>query len=129
MQENSFHSKNFGPSSTTNNTHSSNATAGQVPSQLGGQLSVDELTRIFNTAVIGTRVEATRDFSAELYSVIETPAFKTILNSIRQHARLNGSSDKSAAEEIIQTFRKIDQIWSEYLVREGLDRLKRQMGT
>jgi len=91
--------------------------------------SIDDLARIFNTALVATRVSAPRDFSAELYALIESPAFRTILNAIRQLARLQGISDREAAESLIQTFRKVDRIWGDYIFQEGIDRLKNQLPT
>lgn len=89
--------------------------------------AVDDLARIFNTALVATRVETIRDYSAELYSLIETPAFRAILMAIRQLARTNGITEREAAETMIQTFRKMDKIWGEYIFQEGVDRLKSQM--
>ncbi len=88
--------------------------------------SVDDLTRIFNTALLSTKTESVRDFSGELYKLVESPAFRAILASIRQVARNHGISEREAAEAVIQTFRKLDTIWEGYLIQEGLDRLKHQ---
>ena len=86
--------------------------------------SVDDLTRIFNSALVGTRVESVRDFSAELYSMIDSPAFRAILGAVRQLGRSQGTIDREAADLLIQTFRKVDRIWSDYLFQEGMDRIK-----
>lgn len=87
---------------------------------------VDELTRTFNTALIASRASSVRDYSAELFALAETPAFRTILQAIRQHAHQNGISEREAADAVIQAFRKADQLWGEYVFQEGVDRLKRQ---
>ena len=84
----------------------------------------DDLTRIFNTALVASKVESSRDYSGELFRLMETPAFRAILTGVRQLARSQGVSEKEAAEGIIQTFRKMDRIWGEYLTQEGVDRLK-----
>ena len=86
--------------------------------------SLDDLVRVFNTAVIATRTDALRDFSAELHGLIESPAFRAILNSVRHLARTHGLSEREAAESVIKTFRKMDQIWGEYVFQEGVDRLR-----
>jgi len=52
------------------------------------------------------------------------PAFRSILGAVRQLARLSGISEKEAAEQIIESFRKVDQIWGDYLVQEGINRVK-----
>jgi hypothetical protein len=94
-----------------------------------GGPSIEELTRVFNTALVSTRVESARDFSAELYALVESPACRAILSAVRQLARSNGISEREAAETIIQTFRKLDRIWGEYLIQEGADRLRHAPGS
>lgn len=87
--------------------------------------SRDDLTRIFNTAVISSKAETKRDLSTELQELTESPAFKAILNSVRQLAAVQGISERQSAEVIIDTFRKLDDVWNEYVLREGLDRIRR----
>ncbi|MFL5812674.1 MAG: hypothetical protein ACJ763_03785 [Bdellovibrionia bacterium] len=86
-------------------------------------MAVDDLARIFNTALVATKTQPGRDFQTELYQLMESPAFRAILTAIRQHARLHGLSEKHAAEQIIRTFRKVDELWSSYVFQEGVDRL------
>jgi len=86
--------------------------------------SLDDLARVFNTALISTRADSSTDVVKELYSTMATPAFQAILNSVRVHAKATGLSDREAADAIVQTFRKIDRLWSDYLTLEGADRLK-----
>lgn len=89
----------------------------------GSSMAVDDLARIFNTALVATKTQPGRDFQTELYQLMESPAFRAILTAIRQHARLQGLSEKHAAEQIIRTFRKVDELWSSYVFQEGVDRL------
>lgn len=84
----------------------------------------DELIRIFNTALVATQSAPGRDFSSEIFELIENPAFRAILGAVRQHARLNGLSERQAAEQIIATFRKMDRVWTDYVFHEGVERLK-----
>lgn len=88
---------------------------------------MEELTRVFNTALVSTRSGDSQDFSAEIYALVESAPFRAILGSVRQLARTEGTNEREAAESLIQTFRKIDRIWGEYLFQEGIDRLKNQM--
>jgi hypothetical protein len=88
--------------------------------------SVDELTRIFNTALVSTRADALRDFSAELFALVDSPAFHAILGAVRQLARAQGLGEREAAEAVIQAFRKVDRIWEAYILQEGVDRLRSQ---
>lgn len=84
----------------------------------------DNLTRIFNTALISSQSKEKRNLSSELYGLTESPAFKAVLNAVRQLARVQGTTERQAAEQVIQTFRKMDEIWNEYVFREGLERLR-----
>ena len=86
----------------------------------------DELVRIFNTALVSSKAgEKRRNFSSELCEVSEGLPFKAILSAIRQLARLEGITEKQAAEKTIQTFRKIDKIWTDYIFQEGLEKLRK----
>jgi hypothetical protein len=87
--------------------------------------SIDDLTRIFNTALIASYSGALRDFSAEIYALVESPAFRAILMSIKTLAQEQNISEREAAETVISTFRKADKLWGEYVFQEGVDRLKR----
>src|SRR5689334_5292240 len=72
----------------------------------------EEIARIFNTAVVATQADANRDFSAELCQITQSAPFKAILSAVRNLSRVQGISDKQAAELVVQTFRKMDEIWS-----------------
>lgn len=84
----------------------------------------EELARVFNTSVVSSQAKAKRDFSSELFALTDSSAFKAILNAVQQLARVQGISEKQAAEQVIQTFRRLDEIWGEYMFHEGLDRLR-----
>ncbi len=86
--------------------------------------SEEELARIFNTALVSTRAEGVSDFSGELRTLMSSPAVGAILQTVRSISRAQGISEREAAESLIQTFRKLDRIWTEYLYQEGLDRIK-----
>lgn len=55
---------------------------------------------------------------------MESPAFTAILTAVRQHSQLEGLPERQAAEEIVRAFRKLDQIWSDYVMQEGIDRIR-----
>lgn len=87
---------------------------------------VDDIARIFNTAVVSTRSQESRDCSNELYELVRSPAYQAILSAVKQHSAVAGLTEVQAAEQIIQTFRKLDQIWGTYLYQEGVARLRGQ---
>lgn len=90
---------------------------------LTGQ-KLSELTRVFNSVLLSSRTKRKKDFSAELYALVESPAFRAILTSIQQLAAVHHVSERQATEQVIQTFRKIDDLWDEYMFREGLDQYR-----
>ncbi|MGZ3709291.1 MAG: hypothetical protein ACXWPM_11215 [Bdellovibrionota bacterium] len=123
MQEHKPYSMTPNPSSAQVNAQVPNHAASSTASS-----SVDDLARIFNTALVSTHVSSGRNFSQELHELMENPAFRAILNSVRQFSRLQGIPERQACEQIIQTFRKMDGIWGEYVFQEGVDRLRQQGG-
>src|SRR4051794_30102124 len=86
--------------------------------------STADLTRLLNAAILSTRAERKKDFAAELYQLVESPAYEAILGAIRALASSSGISERQAAEQIVQTFRKVDQVWAEYVFQEGVDHLR-----
>lgn len=89
--------------------------------------SIDALARVFNTALVSTRAEPLRDFSTELFTLIQTPAFRAILTAIKQLALTQNLSEREAAESVISTFREVDRVWEDYIRQEGIDRVKHQI--
>ena len=85
-----------------------------------------ELARVFNTALVATRSQRGRNHSAELFQLMETPAFQMILHAARSLARTHGISEREASEQLIDTFRKVDQLWADYVFQEGMEKLKLQ---
>jgi hypothetical protein len=86
--------------------------------------SKDSLVRVFNTALVSAHKVDRRDFSSELSALTESASFKAILNAVRQLSCVQGVSERTAAEELIETFRKLDNVWKDYILREGLDRIR-----
>lgn len=85
---------------------------------------IDPSTKLFNTAIIATKIPKLTNYSAKLSELVQSRSFQAILKAIREHALENGLSEEIAAEEIVQTFREIDQVWNDYIFQEGLDKLK-----
>lgn len=85
---------------------------------------MDDLARLFNTALVSTRDQSARDWMSEIQRLMDTPALRSLLSSIRHLARSQGISEVAAAEEMIRTVRALDGVWRDYVFQEGLDRLK-----
>lgn len=90
----------------------------------GSSANLEELTRIFNSALVSSRAESLKDFSHELLGLVESPAYQALINAVRQLARSQGIGERESAEILIQTFRKLDRLWSDYVFQEGVDRLR-----
>ena len=119
--------RSFAQSNTlthSNQTHSSAQMTDQAQTSMYTPPRFEELSKIFNTSIVSSKAKAKRDFSSELFALTDSTAFKTILNAVQQLARVQGISEKQAAEQVIQTFRRMDELWGEYLFHEGIDRLK-----
>jgi hypothetical protein len=91
----------------------------------------EDLTRLFNTVLVTSQTDIPsgssqgEDLSYELKQLTESPAFQALLNSVSQVALTADISEQEAAESVVYCFRKLDILWREYLLKEGLDRLRK----
>jgi hypothetical protein len=86
--------------------------------------AAEDLSVIFNTAFVRSRAPASeRDLAAELAELAKSPAYHAIMNAAQQLARTQNISELEAAEQIVATFRKMDDVWGAYLTQEGLARI------
>ncbi len=85
---------------------------------------IDQRTKLFNTAIISTKIPKLTNYSNKLGDAVQSKPFEAILKAIQEHAASTGLSEEQAAEEVVQTFREIDQLWNDYIFQEGLDKLK-----
>lgn len=90
---------------------------------------IDQSTKLFNTAIIATKIPKLSNYSSKLSDLVASKPFQAILLAIREYAAQTGLSEEQAAEEIVQTFREIDQIWNDYIFQEGLDKLKTHLSS
>jgi hypothetical protein len=86
--------------------------------------NVDELAKVFNSALLATRKPSDRDIAAEVLELVQSSAYRAILMAVRQLAVLEGISERQAAEQLAKTFRKMDNLWGDYVFAEGLDRVR-----
>lgn len=94
------------------------------PTSPDTQDELQSMARCFNTALISTRAESQGKLPDEFQAVFQTPAFRQILEAARRLAAEQGLSPTAAAEALIHAFRKVDQIWFDYVYQEGVQHLK-----
>lgn len=88
----------------------------------------DEMSLTFNTAFVRTRAPSeSRNLAAELAQISNSPACRAILAAAQELAKTQNISELEASEQIIHTFRKLDDVWSAYLHQEGLARLNSEL--
>lgn len=85
---------------------------------------VDRTTKLFNTAIIATKIPKLANYSLKLNELVTSPAFQAIVEAIQNYAVQSGLSEDESAEEIVQVFREIDRVWDDYIFQEGLSKLK-----
>jgi len=105
-------------------TPSGNSNTRETHLESDDSLQRNRLNQIFNTALVSSRADSKPSSAGEIQSLMDTPAFGSVLQSIQLLAGEQGISEIEAAREVIRTFRKMDLLWTEYLVAEGVERLK-----
>jgi hypothetical protein len=85
---------------------------------------VEDVGVIFNTAFVRSRaLSPGRDLTGELAEISKTPAYQAIMQAALQLAQTQNISELEAAEQIITTFRKMDDVWKNYVLQEGMARI------
>lgn len=87
-----------------------------------------DLAKTFNSAVVNTTQGASLPAS-DLTQTFRTPEFQAILESVRHLARLEGVSERDAAERIVRVFRQVDATWKDFVIQEGLAALRDKLGS
>ena len=84
-----------------------------------------ESVQLLNTAIIKSK-EKKIDSSYEerLANTCKTPAVKALTVAISHLSESENISRDQAAMKIVETVRELDQIWSDYVMMEGISKLK-----
>ncbi len=84
-----------------------------------------ENVQLLNTAIIKSKErKIDNSYEDRLARVCQTPAVKALSGAIAQLAESSGISRDQAAIQLVETVRELDQIWSDYVMMEGIGRLK-----
>jgi hypothetical protein len=90
----------------------------------GSSLNSGEHTRewisAFNTAILTTRTTEVRDGSPELSKLMQTPEFASLMIAAQHLSDAHGISKEESTERLVDAFRKIDQAWTQIVMRRGL---------
>ncbi len=88
-------------------------------------LQNQELVQLLNTAIVKTK-EKKIDSSYEerLAATCESPAISALAVAIQHLSESENISRDQAAMQLVETVRELDSIWSDYVMMEGLSKLK-----
>lgn len=97
----------------------------QSQENLSVRLSDEQLIKQINAAFVNSHALGQKEASAqELQIILTSPALGALLRSIRILATEQGISEMAAAESVVEVMQKLDSIWTQYLIQEGLNRIK-----
>ncbi len=84
-----------------------------------------ELIQLLNTAIVKTK-EKRIDSSYEdrLSETCSKPAVRALSIAIENLSESQSISRDQAAMQIVETVRELDSIWNDYVMMEGLSKLK-----
>lgn len=84
-----------------------------------------ESIQLLNTAIIKSKEKKINSsYEERLTQINKSPAIEAINKSISYLAETQKISRDQAAVQIIEALRELDNIWSDYVTMEGIDRLK-----
>jgi hypothetical protein len=84
-----------------------------------------ESIQLLNTAIIKSKEKKiNHSYEERLLKLSNSPVIEHLNKSINQLAETQKISRDQAALQVIEAIRELDSIWSDYVVMEGIDRLK-----
>ena len=85
----------------------------------------NESVQLLNTAIIKSKEKMINEnFEDRLADTCESPAIKAISVAISTLADSQNISRDQAAMQIVETIRDLDSIWNDYVMMEGIGKLK-----
>jgi hypothetical protein len=89
-----------------------------------------ESIQLLNTAIIKSKEKKlNQSFEERLNQVCNSPVIEVLNKTISQYAENQKISRDQAALQVVEAIRELDSIWSDYVVMEGIDRLKNLLRT
>lgn len=91
--------------------------------------SRQHMAQLLNTAIVKSKEQTIRsNFQERLQVVCQSKAIEAIGIAAKHLADAENISHDQAMGKLIETFRELDSIWSDYVMMEGLGRLKDMLG-
>ncbi len=87
--------------------------------------NTQEAVKLFNTAVIKSKEKKINALYEErLAEICQSPVISALLFAANHLAEEQKISTDHAAVQIIDTVRELDSIWNDYVLMEGIGKLK-----
>jgi hypothetical protein len=84
-----------------------------------------EPIQLLNTAIIKSKEKAiNQSYEARLNKICNSPVMGAINKAIAFLAEDQKISRDQAAQLLVESIRELDSVWNDYVVMEGIDRLK-----
>ena len=84
-----------------------------------------ESIQLINTAIIKSKEKKINSsYGERLGQICESPAIEAINKAINHLASNEKISKDQAAIQIVEIIRELDNIWNDYVLMEGIDKLK-----
>lgn len=88
-----------------------------------------ESVQLINTAIIKSKEKKINSsYEERLSEICSTPAIQALSVAISHLAEKSGISRDQAAMQLVETVRELDTIWSDYVMMEGIGKLKELLG-
>ena len=84
-----------------------------------------ETIQLFNTAVIKSKEKhINSQYEERLSEICDGPVIEALNKAVNHLSDNQKISRDQAAAQIIETVRELDSIWQDYVMMEGIDKLK-----
>lgn len=81
--------------------------------------------RLINTAIIKNKEKRINtSYQEQLSEVCDSPAIKALTHAINYLSEAEKISRDQAAILLVETIRSLDSIWNDYVLMEGMEKLK-----
>ncbi len=87
-----------------------------------------ESIQLINTAIIkGKEKKIDTTYEDRLNQACNSSAIAAISNAITQLAETDRISYDQAAIKIVETIKELDQVWTDYVLMEGINNIKKML--